>query len=76
MEKMRLDFSKNPDGLVPAIIQDASSKKVLMLGYMNEEAYKKMSGAVNPYGDGHACERIADILEGKAFRSWEPNKQG
>ena len=41
MEKMRLDFSKNPDGLVPAIIQDASSKKVLMLGYMNEEAYDK-----------------------------------
>ena len=41
MEKMRLDFSKNPDGLVPAIIQDASSKKVLMLGYMNEEAYEK-----------------------------------
>lgn len=30
------DFSK---GLVPAIIQDASTLKVLMLGYMNEEAY-------------------------------------
>jgi phosphoribosyl-ATP pyrophosphohydrolase/phosphoribosyl-AMP cyclohydrolase len=32
------DFSK---GLVPAIIQDASTLKVLMLGYMNEEAYFK-----------------------------------
>jgi phosphoribosyl-AMP cyclohydrolase / phosphoribosyl-ATP pyrophosphohydrolase len=32
------DFSK---GLVPAIIQDASTLKVLMLGYMNEEAYTK-----------------------------------
>lgn len=32
---MNVDFSKHPDGLVPAIIQDASTKKVLMLGYMN-----------------------------------------
>ena len=32
------DFSK---GLVPAIIQDAQTRKVLMLGYMNEEAYLK-----------------------------------
>jgi phosphoribosyl-ATP pyrophosphohydrolase/phosphoribosyl-AMP cyclohydrolase len=32
------DFSK---GLVPAIIQDANTLKVLMLGYMNEEAYTK-----------------------------------
>lgn len=31
----------NNDGLVPAIIQDASTKNVLMLGYMNEAAYKK-----------------------------------
>ena len=29
----------------------------------NKEAYEKMSRASNPYGDGHACERIADILE-------------
>ncbi|MBI35655.1 MAG: bifunctional phosphoribosyl-AMP cyclohydrolase/phosphoribosyl-ATP diphosphatase [Flavobacteriales bacterium] len=36
---MNIDFSK-ADGLVPAIIQDASTKKVLMLGYMNEEAYE------------------------------------
>ena len=29
----------------------------------NEEEYAKMAHAANPYGDGHACERIADILE-------------
>lgn len=29
----------------------------------NDIAYKNMAEAVNPYGDGHACERIADILE-------------
>ncbi len=32
------DFSKSPDGLIPAIIQDAATKNVLMLGYMNKEA--------------------------------------
>jgi phosphoribosyl-ATP pyrophosphohydrolase/phosphoribosyl-AMP cyclohydrolase len=32
------DFSKYTDGLVPVIIQDAISNKVLMLGFMNEEA--------------------------------------
>lgn len=36
---MTIDFSKFSDGLVPAIIQDAETKTVLMLGYMNEEAY-------------------------------------
>lgn len=38
---MNIDFSKNKDGLVPAIIQDNSTRKVLMLGYMNEEAFLK-----------------------------------
>ena len=38
---MKIDFNKNNDGLVPAIIQDATTKNVLMLGYMNEEAYQK-----------------------------------
>lgn len=38
---MTIDFNKNIDGLVPAIVQDAVTKNVLMLGYMNEEAYKK-----------------------------------
>ena len=38
---MKIDFNKNSDGLVPAIIQDATTKIVLMLGYMNEEAFKK-----------------------------------
>lgn len=37
---MDIDYSKH-NGLVPAIIQDASTKKVLMLGYMNEEALQK-----------------------------------
>ncbi|EIJ40256.1 phosphoribosyl-ATP pyrophosphohydrolase [Galbibacter orientalis DSM 19592] len=38
---MEIDFNKNNDTLVPAVIQDANTKQILMLGYMNEEAYKK-----------------------------------
>ena len=34
-------FDKSPDGLLPAIIQDSITGKVLMLGYMNAEAYQK-----------------------------------
>lgn len=37
---MNIDFSKS-NGLVPAIIQDYMTSKVLMLGYMNEEAFLK-----------------------------------
>ena len=35
---MNLDFSKNKDGLIPAIIQDNNTHKVLMLGYLNKES--------------------------------------
>jgi len=38
---MKIDFQKNKDGLVPAVIQDATTKNVLMLGFMNEEAFEK-----------------------------------
>ena len=38
---MKVDFNKSPDGLVPAIVQDATTKNVLMLGYMNPEAVQK-----------------------------------
>ncbi len=38
---MNIDFNKNSDGLVPVIIQDFVTRQVLMLGYMNKEAYEK-----------------------------------
>jgi phosphoribosyl-ATP pyrophosphohydrolase/phosphoribosyl-AMP cyclohydrolase len=38
---MNVDFSKYSDGLAPAIIQDSKTGKVLMLGFMNEEALVK-----------------------------------
>lgn len=36
----------------------------------NREEYEKMSHACNPYGDGHACKRIADILEKGEYEPW------
>lgn len=36
----------------------------------DEVAYSRMSNACNPYGDGHACERIADVLEYGKCEEW------
>jgi len=46
----KLDFAKL-DGLLPAIVQDAISHRVLMLGFMNEEAWRKTleTGSVTFY---------------------------
>lgn len=38
---MNIDYNKYADGLVPVIVQDASTEKVLMLGFMNNEALDK-----------------------------------
>ena len=48
---MELDFQKMPDQLVPAIVQEASTGQVLMLGYFNEEAWQQTqaSGRVTFY---------------------------
>ena len=53
---MKIDFQKC-GGLVPAIIQDAQTKVVLMLGYMNEEALQKTqeSGLVTFYSRSRQC---------------------
>ena len=41
MQFQDFNLSKTADGLIPVIIQDADSLKVLMLGYMNQEAFEK-----------------------------------
>jgi phosphoribosyl-ATP pyrophosphohydrolase/phosphoribosyl-AMP cyclohydrolase len=48
---MNVDFKKYSDGLVPAIIQDYETHKVLMMGFMNKEALKKteVTGRVTFY---------------------------
>ena len=53
---MDIDFEKS-GGLVPAIIQDADTKTVLMLGYMNKEAHEKTvaTGLVTFYSRSRKC---------------------
>ncbi|MBP5318380.1 MAG: bifunctional phosphoribosyl-AMP cyclohydrolase/phosphoribosyl-ATP diphosphatase HisIE [Paludibacteraceae bacterium] len=53
---MNLDFAKQ-GGLIPAIVQDADTNKVLMLGYMNEEAFKKTqeTGLVTFFSRSRNC---------------------
>ncbi len=48
---MRINYEKYTDGLVPAIIQDAETRKVLMLGFMNAESFEltESSGKVTFY---------------------------
>ena len=38
---MKPNFKKSADGLIPVVVQDQKTNVVLMLGYMNEEAYQK-----------------------------------
>ena len=49
--------------------------KTFKLLLEDKTEYEKMSKACNPYGDGHACERIADILEGKEYKEWKEEKR-
>ena len=58
---MDLDFDKM-NGLVPAIIQDNDTRKVLMLGFMNKEAYEKTvrnreSNRFQPYQEPFVDQR-------------------
>lgn len=62
------DTTERPEGIKAGTLklvgtEEENVYKNLKLLLDNEEEYEKMSKAYNPYGDGHACERIADILE-------------
>ena len=65
------DTTERPEGIKAGTLKLVGNDEEVI--YQNfkqlledEEAYRAMSTASNPYGDGFACKRIADILEGKA----------
>ena len=60
---MSIDFKKG-DGLVPAIVQDDRTGKVLMLGYMNEEAYLKTQS-----------EKLVTFFSRSKHRLWTKGEQ-
>ena len=57
-----LNTTKSCEGLVPAIIQDDNTRQVLMLGYMNEEAYNKTVSEGRRQG---CVARIACVADGR-----------
>ena len=62
------DTTERPEGVSSGTLKlVGTDEKIIYKNFKelleNETAYKKMSMASNPYGDGFACKRIADILE-------------
>lgn len=62
------DTTERPEGIAAGTLKLAGTQeeniyRLLRLLLTDEAEYHKMAHASNPYGDGHACERIADVLE-------------
>lgn len=62
------DTTERPEGIAAGTLKlVGTEEEVIYRNFTelldNQEAYHAMAHAENPYGDGHACERIADILE-------------
>lgn len=69
------DTTERPEGVEAGTLKlVGTSEKVIYEEFTklltNEEEYHKMAHAANPYGDGCACLRIADVLEEKEFQEW------
>ena len=69
------DTTERPEGIDAGTLKlVGTSEEVIYREFTklldDKKEYAKMAKAINPYGDGHACERIADILEGKQFQEW------
>ena len=70
------DTTERPEGVQAGTLKlVGTSEEVIYNEFIkllnDKEEYAKMARAVNPYGDGHACVRIADILQGKEYQEWE-----
>ena len=62
------DTTERPEGVEAGTLKLVGTKEETIYEWFTKlldepEEYAKMAHAANPYGDGHACERIADILE-------------
>ena len=69
------DTTERSEGIVAGTLRLVGTKEESIYANFkelleNKQAYEKMSRACNPYGDGHACERIADILEFGSYHPW------
>lgn len=69
------DTTERPEGLEAGVLRLVGTSEDRIYNEFaklldDEKEYRKMSHACNPYGDGHACERIANILEGREYSPW------
>ena len=69
------DTTERPEGVEAGTLRLVGTKEDVIYRHFkelleNREAYNKMAHACNPYGDGHACKRIADILEFGTYEPW------
>ena len=67
------DTTERPEGVEAGTLKLVGTNEEVIYNEFtklldDKEAYNQMAHAANPYGDGHACERIADILEGKEYK--------
>ena len=70
------DTTERPEGVEAGTLKLVGTQEETIYEWFtklldDEAEYEKMAHAANPYGDGHACERIADVLEGKEYREWK-----
>ena len=64
------DTTERPEGVAAGTLRLVGTREETIYESFTElldnaAAYEKMSRTANPYGDGHACRRIADILAGE-----------
>ena len=69
------DTTERPEGVAAGTLRLVGTEEETIYRNFTElledpEAYRAMSHACNPYGDGRACERIADILETGKYEPW------
>ena len=69
------DTTERPEGVEAGTLKLVGTSEDVIYNEFSKllndkDAYNSMSRACNPYGDGKACKRIADILEGKPYSEW------
>ena len=67
------DTTERPEGVEAGTLKLVGTTEEVIYNEFSKlltdkNEYHKMAHAANPYGDGHACKRIADILEGKDYK--------
>lgn len=70
------DTTERPEGVAAGTLKLVGTNEEVIYGAFTElldcpEKYEAMAHACNPYGDGNACKRIADILEKGKTQEWK-----